>query len=331
MNSRRGFLRLTAATVGSFAARNIWAQSDETETPIVDMHVHLIRKMFSSAENPLVSHWTWHEYNGDLLVQEMNVAGVDKALLKTFNREDVAYPLKTEFGAEPHHFESSEGYMLEYRDKYPDRFIWAATVNPLIENFQDQWIGKFARGLQGIVLFPGLQDHSLKHENITWLLEQCDKRNIKGIMMSFENVDRTHTSEDYIKQLYEMIDSFPNLHYDFIHTGYQVRHMLDREPTLKLINHFNEKYGNVWAQADNFYLDSKYPFPKFLEGVKDLFDNIGPDRVFWGTDWPWVDNIGKYYQFVQTLRENCTYMTAAQLGKVLGPNALDFLALAKAS
>ena len=211
----------------------------------------------------------------------MRMARVDRGLLKTFNAEDIAHPLKLEFGAEPWQFESSEGYMLEYRDKYPDKFIWSATVNPLIENFRDRWIGKFARGLRAVVLFPGLKDHSLEHENVTWLLEQLEERGIKGVMMSFENVNRTNTSADYIKQLYEMIDGHPKLHYSFMHTGYQVPHMLERDEVLKLINHFNEKYGNVWAQTGNYYLDTRYPFPKQLEGTKDSLrqHRVGADRL----------------------------------------------------
>jgi predicted TIM-barrel fold metal-dependent hydrolase len=105
--------------------------------------------------------------------------------------------------------------------------------------------------------------------------------------------------------------------------------MLEREPTLRLINHFNQKYGNVWAHSDNYYLDSKYPFPNQLAGTKDLFDNIGPDRVMWGTDWPWVENTGKYAQFLQSTRENCTYMTPAQMAKFTGGNAVEFLRLPK--
>ena len=333
MVSRRRFIEVGAAAVGALATRSLFAQ-EEKKIEVVDMHVHFMRKLSSPPiyapgfkDNPLVSHWTWHEHNGDLLVQEMRMAGVDRALLKTFNAEDIAHPLKLEFGAEPWQFESGEGYMLEYRDKYPDKFIWSATVNPLIENFRDRWIGKFARGLQAVVLFPGLQDHSLEHENITWLLGELEQRGIKGVMMSFENVNRTHTSADYIKQLYAMIDAHPKLHYSFMHTGYQVPHMLERGEVLKLMNHFNEKYGNVWAQTGNYYLDTRYPFPKQLEGTKDLFDNIGPDRIVWATDWPWIENIGKYYQFLQSVRENCTYMTTEQQAKYLGGNALDFLDL----
>lgn len=333
MISRRSFLAFSAAAAGAMASRSLFsAQSDET--PVIDMHVHFMRKvaappLYAPAlkDNPLVSHWTWHEHNGDLLTQEMNIAGVDKALLKTFNAEDIAYPLEQEFGAEPWQFESSEGYMLEYRDKYPDRFFWAATVNPALEDFKERWTGKLARNLKGIVLFPGLKDHALDDPNVTWLLEQCEKRDIKAILMSFENVNRTHTSEDYIRQLYDMIDSHPNLHYSFMHTGYQVPHMLEREPTLELINHFNDKYGNVWAQTGNYYLDTRYPFPKQLEGARDLFDNIGPHRMMWATDWPWIENIGKYHQFLQSTRENCTYMTRDEMARYLGGNALDFLAL----
>lgn len=335
MVSRRRFLQTTAVAAGALATRSFSGeQGRQNKTPIIDMHVHFIRKLASAPiyvpgfkDNPLVSHWTWHEHSGDLYVQEMNMAGVEMALLKTFNAEDIAFPLKEEFGAEPQQFESSEGYMLEFRDKYPDRFIWAATVNPMIEGFKERWQAKFLNGLKGIVLFPGLQDHKLDHPNVTWLLEECTKRGMKRVLMSFENVARSNTAADYNKQLYAMIDSFPTLRYDFLHTGYQVPHMLERKPTLDLINHFNKKYGNVWAQSDNYYLDTRYPFPTHLAGTKDLFDNIGPDRVIWGTDWPWIENIGKYYQFVQSVNENCTYMSAEQKAKFLGGNALDFLAL----
>ena len=217
--------------------------------------------------------------------------------------------------------------MLEYRDKYPDRFISAATVNPAIENFRERWTAKFARNLHAMVLFPGLQDHRLDHADVTWLLEECEKRGIKGVAMSFENTNRSHSSADYIEQLYDMIEAHKTLHYSFMHTGYQVPHTLEREPTLRLINHFNDKYGNVWAQTGNYYLDTRYPFPKQLAGTKDLYDNIGPDRMIWATDWPWVENIGKYYQFVQSVEENCTYMSSEEKAKYLGGNALDFLSL----
>jgi len=334
--TRRQFLESTAATAGALATRPLWgAQANPArKPPVIDMHVHLIRKLDSAPiytpgfkDNPLVSHWTWHEHSGDLLVQEMNMAGVDLGLLKTFNPEDIEFPLKLEFGAEPSQFHSSEGYMLEFRDKYPDRFVWAATVNPTLEDFKEQWQAKFLRGVQGLVLFPGLKDHKLDHPNVTWLLEEWRRMGKKAVLMSFENVARTNTAADYNRQLYTMIDSFPTLHYDFLHTGFQVPHMLERQPTLDLINHFNQKYGNVWAQSDNYYLDTRYPFPKHLEGTKDLFDHIGPDRVIWGTDWPWIENIGKYYQFRQSVQENCAYMSDEQKAKFFGRNALDFLAI----
>lgn len=336
MHSRRQFLKTTAAAVGSLTAQHLYGQPSRTE--VIDMHVHFIRKLTTPQgrhpeirDNPLISHWTWHEHNGDLLVQEMNRAGVDRALLKTFNAEDIAYPLHEDFRAEDPGreapFQSSEGYMLEYRDKYKDRFLWAATINPVIENFRELWSAKFARDLRAIVLFPGLQDHRLDHQNVTWLLEECERRAVKGVLMSFENVNRSQTSADYIEQLYDMIEAHPSLHYSFLHTGYQVPHTLEREPTLRLINHFNGKYGNVWAETANYYLDTRYPFPKQLAGTKDLYDNIGPDRMIWATDWPWVENIGKYYQFMQSVEENCTYMSAEEKAKYLGGNALDLLSL----
>jgi len=332
MVSRRHALKLGLASLGAVATRSAWGQPPSA--PVIDMHVHLIRRMAKPPvepkvfhDNPLVNHWTWHEFNGDLYVQEARVAGVDRALLKTFNPVDVAQALKEEFGADSSDFDTSESWMLEYRDRYQERFIWAATVNPTIPDFQEEWTSKFGRGLRAVVLFPGLQDHKLDHPNVTWLLDECEKRGVHSVMMSFENVTRSNTAADYNKQLYAMIDARPKLRFDFMHTGYQVPHMLEREPTLKLIDHFNEKSGNVWAQSDNYYLDSRYPFPSHLAGTKDLFDNIGSDRVMWGTDWPWIENVAKYYQTLQSVREHCTYMSASQLANFTGGNAVKFLGL----
>jgi predicted TIM-barrel fold metal-dependent hydrolase len=330
MFSRRRFLRTGAAAVGALATRGAWAQDQPGQTEVIDMHVHLLRKMsapFIYRDNPLVSHWTWHEHNGDLFVQEMNVAGVDRALLKTFNGIDIAYALKEDFNGSPEDFDSGEAYMLTYRDKYPDRFIWSATVNPTIPDFRNVWTAKFANGLKAIVLFPGLQDHRLDHPDVLWLLDECRKRGLKGIQMSFENVTRKNTSADYVKQLYAMIERYPTLHFDFLHGAYQVPHSLEREPTLELMRHFNDKTNNVWAQTDTYYVDTKYPFPAQLAGTRELFDRIGPEKIIWGTDWPWIETTGKYSQFLQSVDENCTYMTAAQKARYLGGNALECLGL----
>lgn len=331
MITRRSFLKAGAVASGSLATRGVFAQAPSPpRTEVIDMHVHLIRKMkapFIYRDNPLVSHWTWHEHGGDLFVQEMNVAGVDRALLKTFNGIDIAYALNEDFGGKPEDFDSGEDYMLTFRDKYPDRFIWSATVNPTIPDFQEAWTKKFGNGLKSIVLFPGLQDHKLDDERIIWLMDECKKRGIKGMMISFENLTRTNTPADYAKQLQALIERYPTQHFSILHGAYQVPHSLERDAALKVIKECNQKHGNVWVQCDQQYTDTKYPFPNHLKGTRELFDNIGPDKLIWGTDWPWVETIGKYPQFVQTVEENTSYMTPAQRAKYLGGNALDFLAI----
>jgi predicted TIM-barrel fold metal-dependent hydrolase len=331
MISRRGFLEATLAATGALSTRTLFSQTPGGQkTEVIDMHVHLIRKLrspFLYRENPLVSHWTWHEHNGDLLVQEMNVAGVTRALLKTFNGVDVAYALKEDFGGTPEDFDSSEDYMLTFRDKYPARFIWGATVNPTIPGFREEWLKKFGKGLKAIVLFPGLQDHRLDEPDIIWLMDECQKRRIKGMMISFENLTRKNTPAEYAKQFRALIERYPKQHFSILHGAYQVPHSLERETALRLIKECNHKFGNVWVQTDQQYTDTKYPFPNHLKGTRDLYDNIGADKIVWGTDWPWIETIAKYSQFLQTVDENCTYMKPAERAKYLGGNALDFLAL----
>jgi len=76
MVSRRTFLQTGVAGLAAVATRNLAAQTATATPPVIDMHVHLIRRMTQAPvepkifhDNPLFSHWTWHEFNGDLYVQ----------------------------------------------------------------------------------------------------------------------------------------------------------------------------------------------------------------------------------------------------------------------
>ena len=81
--NRRDFFRVSVSA-GAMASGMLRAESahadivQERDWPIIDMHTHLLKQVRPPLPqdpdlraNPLTSHYTWHEHNGDLLVQEM--------------------------------------------------------------------------------------------------------------------------------------------------------------------------------------------------------------------------------------------------------------------
>src|SRR5688572_19304014 len=121
--NRREFLNLGISggltLSGALAPPPVQAQMfQKPDWRIIDMHTHLLQQVrpplprnADLRANPLTSHYTWHEHNGDLLVQEMNVAGVKQALVKTYEAEDLAIALRR-FGMNPQEFQTGEDYML---------------------------------------------------------------------------------------------------------------------------------------------------------------------------------------------------------------------------
>src|SRR3990170_5047190 len=134
--SRRAFIRnaslaaLTVAVGGHKLVNQAVAQ--ENKSIAIDCHTHLVRKVGPTFG--LTAHYTWHEYNGDLLVAEMDRAGIDKALLKSYSSQDLQYVTGKVFpgGIKPGGggLDTSEEYMVSYARKYPDRLLWMDVFNP---------------------------------------------------------------------------------------------------------------------------------------------------------------------------------------------------------
>src|SRR3990170_8282874 len=100
-------------------------------TMIIDTETHVFHRLLPTETNPevsLVHRYSWHAYTGDLLVAEMDRAGVDKTFLISYDAESVGYDL-VQRGKSPEDFLGGRKYTLSYVRKYPDRFIWFNTLS----------------------------------------------------------------------------------------------------------------------------------------------------------------------------------------------------------
>ncbi len=53
---------------------------------------------------------------------------------------------------------------------------------------------------------------------------------------------------------------------------------------------------------------------------------MGVERLFWATDWPWLEEYQTYQQAVNSIRRHANFMSDAEKLLFLGDNAHAFIA-----
>jgi predicted TIM-barrel fold metal-dependent hydrolase len=298
---------------------------------IIDTESHIFVKYAYSErhrDNPLVNHISWHEHSGDLFVQEMNLAGVDKAICASYDYDDIYYGTELTVGdwVAPIDYEGGAKYTYQYIQKYPDRFIWFDSVDPLAENCVD-WIEEKAKiGLKGVKWFPPhSKDMAVDGPHATKMHETCAKLKLP-VVISFEYLmsDAYYTPAQYGKQLEAMADRFPDLKIGLYHAGFGLQNMLEKEATIRTVKRFD----NLYMSTALFWLgDNEYPFRSYLAIIEELAKRVGIAKLMWATDWPWTEWLCKYRQMVTAVQNHATFLSEAEKDRFLGGTAIEFLNL----
>jgi L-fuconolactonase len=61
-----------------------------------------------------------------------------------------------------------------------------------------------------------------------------------------------------------------------------------------------------------------FPYSETLWLVRTLYENFGPDRLCWGSDYPVVRQFMTYQQSLEAFRTHCTFVTPADQELILG-------------
>jgi predicted TIM-barrel fold metal-dependent hydrolase len=354
--SRRDFLQLLLATGGALAGWPPNATSgDESLSPsqrgsalpvreifdrppylVVDMHTHLLRHSpvpfdLEFRDTPRTAHYTWHPYDADLLIDEMDLAGVDKAVVKTYEPEDLAIALKR-FGIPLEGFDAGEAYARPLIRKYPDRLLWAKVFNPTKSQELPTWKGLIQGPELKVVVFrpPHFPNHPLTDSMHRQVFDWCAESN-KPVMMTFESIYPPETPDHatYLGYFREIVESYPQLRFSLMHTGFDEHWMFERLPMVSVVNELNAKHKNIWVETAIYDVDFTYPYRGYLEKIHTLYEAVGRDRIMWGTDWPWTEPWSHYFQLVQCIVENAHFLSPTEKQLFFGGNAATFLGLQK--
>lgn len=296
---------------------------------IIDTETHIMyfaRNSRTNSHSSRLKHHTWHEHDADLLVQEMDAAGVDRTILISYDAEDTRWSAE-HLGFTMEDFAGGRKYTLQGVRQFPDRFYWFNTLkSPRSYPILDLIDRDLEDGATGFKLFPAY---------IGATLDDADWRTIFGVirdrgsrlLISFETLrpPESHSLAEYVRQLDHVLHEVSDLPVALLHAGCADPLSEQGDLIVNLCaNHPNiflstSMPGEVWDDG------VEYPYRNLLERVQRLRDTVGIDRLMWATDWPWFNDVFLYRQGIDCFRKHAHFLDSSELAAFLGGNAERFL------
>ena len=273
---------------------------------IVDAQVHTWTK--STPERPwpqtspeIPAPHKPEPFTNDDLLQEMNAAGVQAAILVT--------PL----------FEGCRNdLVLEAAQKYPDRFGVMGRIDildPAIRAAIPHWLDQ--RGMLGLRLLfnRGEQREPLVDGRAEWLWHAAEKAGIPIMLLA------KHTDLHYIDRIAE---KHPGLKITIDHLGLTVG--VDEEAFRDLdMLLVMAKRPNVSVKVSCLphFSSDVYPYRNLFPYIRRVYDSFGPKRMFWGTDMSRLPCT--YREAIEMYTKEITWLTQEDKEWIMGRGVCAWL------
>ena len=301
--SRRDFLQAaagagTAATLG-VTPQSSAANADSDAVRIIDPHVHVWK---NDSRYPWPKEVTKPPKDDALpstLLDLMNAHGVEKTVI-----------------VHVIHYRWDCRYAGDTINAHPDKFMGVCRVDPTAAGAADdltRWVRDY--GFRGVRLSPAADKSG------DWIKdrEQMDRivgkaAELKVPLCVLCPVTRIPDVARVIDRLKDSLDVC-------------IDHMADSPPEspneLKKLLAL-AKYARVFVKISHLWSLSKekYPYKDTHAQVKRLYDEFGPERLMWGTDWPGVEAYCGYAKALALYRGELTFLTDADRHWILGGTAL---------
>jgi len=221
-------------------------------TPIIDSHYHICRREYkvSSTNNFLCVEKPDNE-----IINDMQIANISKSIV--FGMPSLDYDLS-----------KINEYVLNLFNKYPDNIIPFAILEENI-NVKD-WIKKGVKGFKEHTFGLKIQKNN-KGEDI--LASETRKNNYK--IIADNNLPLlSHFGQNFFERIMDIVEYVPDINIIVAHSGYDFINDKINENNLKSLT----KYDNIYFDISAI---------KNIEIIKNIFRITGPDKVVWGSDFPY--------------------------------------------
>ena len=209
-------------------------------------------------------------------------------------------------------------YLLEVKQQYPDRFFCFGMPDTRKPGFLKQ-----AEALIDICGFKGIKIPAARlpqqflNGEMMQMMRMMEQQNI---ILGIELAD----GDAQVAQMEEIIQECPQLKIAIGHFGMVTRPNWMSQ--IRLARHENvyvESGGITWLFNDEFY-----PFPSAVKAIKEAADEVGMEKLMWGSDYPRTITAITYkmsYDFVTKSNE----LTDDEKALFLYKNAQKFFGFGK--
>ena len=321
---------------------------------IIDTQVHILEKAHG-VERSIRMHYTWHEMSAELLLDEMNYAGVDKCFLISYTAEDIWPDLGDTWNDPSVNRITKEYFTDAIAAADHDRFIWFTDhINPDRPGYLDRIREDLDAGAVGLKIFPAYTGHWPSDPGLRKVYELCAERDVP-IIMAWErwNDPRLRACVSDYEEFLGLFDpvarDFPTVKFLLTHWGcftWGDQWLANCRPPfpslgpfVALLNRHEHLYTDI-AAITIFFGDEiawtngrlegpewEYPYANGLALLEGLVRGAGVERVMWGTDWPWTEGRCTYKQNLTMVTTHANFLSDEEKRLVLGVNAAKFAGL----
>ena len=203
-------------------------------------------------------------------------------------------------------------YLMQVQQQYPDRFFCFGMPELRQAGFLDEARGLISKGFRGIKIPAARLPQQFLNDEMLQMLQYMEQH---GIILGIELMD----GDAQVSQMEEVISECPCLKIAVGHFGMVTRpNWMSQIRLARHKNVFVESGGITWLFNDEFY-----PFPSAIRAIREAADEVGMDKLMWGSDYPRTITAITYkmsYDFVCKSKE----LTDSEKQKFLSDNAHRF-------
>ena len=252
-----------------------------TRTPIIDSQVHSYER--NSPERPWVGSLDGPaEINGDQMVEAMDAAGVDGALLVS------PYSM--------YRFDGS--YALEVYAKHPTRYRLIKPFDPHSDGVAEEvaeWVAN--PGVVGARLMLTREPYEEDDPGIDRLFDAAGRAGVPLNVMASGKLPLFRSYAERHPDTQLVIDHVGLLTYNYPPIPDEPFADIPLVASLAELDHVAIKISAACTLSHE-----PFPYPDIWEPLRRLFDAFGIERCMWGTDWTRTVGLLTYKQGVDAFR-----------------------------
>lgn len=166
-------------------------------------------------------------------------------------------------------------YLMQVQRQYPNRFFCFGMPELRKAGFCDVADALIQSGFRGIKIPAARLPQQFLNDEMVSMLRLMEQH---GVILGIELMD----GDAQVGQMEEIIQECPQLKVAIGHFGMVTRPgWLSQIRLARHENVFVESGGITWLFNDEFY-----PYPSAVRAIKEAADEVGMEKLMWGSDYP---------------------------------------------